>query len=75
MPVTSRDATFFMNIFDPNLSEWAHYSPADMADDVVSVTTRGPHVVVFRLIHSCNPSWFEDDQLAEITPMLQQSSA
>jgi len=73
MPVTSRDVTFFMNILDANKTEWAHYSTGDMPDDVASVTTRGPHVVVFRLIHSYNPSWFEDDQLAEIIPMPQQS--
>lgn len=72
-PVTSRDVTFFMNLLVHNKDSWAHYIKSNMPDDVKSFHAAGKYTVVFNLIHSYNPTWFTDDQLALIVPMPQHA--
>jgi peptide/nickel transport system substrate-binding protein len=72
-PLDARDVTFFMNLLRANKTAWAHYTPGDMPDNVVTYAAEGPHTVVFRLNHAYNPTWFTDTELAYIVPLPQQA--
>ena len=71
-PVTSRDVVFAFNLLKANKTSWANYVPGEMPDNVTSVSAPNPSTVVFHLNRSYNPTWFTDDELAELTAFPQK---
>jgi peptide/nickel transport system substrate-binding protein len=71
--LTSRDVTFFLNLLKANKTIWAHYTAGDMPDNVKSWVATNSTTIVMTLTHAYNPTWFTDDQLAEIVPMPQHA--
>jgi peptide/nickel transport system substrate-binding protein len=72
-PVTSRDVLFAFNLLKANKTAWATYVPGEMPDNVTSVSTPNQSTLVFHLNHAYNPTWFTDDELAELTAFPQQA--
>jgi peptide/nickel transport system substrate-binding protein len=79
-PVTSKDVLFWYQVLKAGLKEsaanWAAYTPGvGIPDQVASVTTPNATTVVFNLKASVNPSWFTENELADIQPMPEQAWA
>jgi peptide/nickel transport system substrate-binding protein len=71
--VTSRDVLFAFNLLKANKVFWASYVPGEIPDNVTSVSTPNQSTVVFHLNAAYNPTWFTDDQLAELTAFPQKA--
>jgi peptide/nickel transport system substrate-binding protein len=70
-PVTARDVQFWQNLVSANKTNWGLYVPGLYPDNVASVTAQSPTTVVFHLDKAYNPTWFTDNELAQITPLPQ----
>jgi peptide/nickel transport system substrate-binding protein len=72
-PVTSRDIGFWINLFEANKKSIAFYTPGEFPDNLRSYKVTGPESIRLTLTGSVNPTWFTYDQLAQITPIPQQT--
>lgn len=86
-PVTARDVTFWLNLLssvtDPNAPVigsnsapgpgWGSAVAGLFPYNVVSYRATGTYQVVMKLNASYNPTWFQYNELSQITPMPQQS--
>jgi peptide/nickel transport system substrate-binding protein len=73
-PLTSKDILFWYDIMQAAIKQspanWAAFTPGlGIPDQVASVTAPNATTVVFNLKTAVNPSWFTDDELADIQPM------
>ena len=73
MPVTSRDIGFWINLFEANKKSIAFYTPGEFPDNLKSYKVTGPESIRLTLTGPVNPTWFTYDQLAQITPIPQQT--
>ncbi len=73
-PVTSSDALFYLDELRAAVREsganWGPYSPGiGIPDQVVSASTPNSTTLVVNLNKPVNPTWFTDNELAQIQPM------
>ncbi len=70
-PVTTRDITFWLNLFSANKKKTGQYSPGGMPTNLKSVDVISPYKMTFTLTRPYSPTYFTDNQLSDITPMPQ----
>jgi peptide/nickel transport system substrate-binding protein len=73
-PVTSKDALFYLDELRAAVKEsganWGPYSPGvGIPDQVVSATTPNSTTLVINLNKPVNPTWFTENEIAQIQPM------
>lgn len=69
--VTTRDIQFWMNLVRAAGPSWDQYTPGDFPYNVVKTAIAGPYKITFTLNDSYNPTYFDDNQLTNITPLPQ----
>ena len=72
-PVTARDVTFWMNELRAEKQNWAAYVPGLFPDNVLAIKVNNPYQLTFTLNKAYSPTWFTYNELAQITPMPQQT--
>jgi peptide/nickel transport system substrate-binding protein len=72
-PLTARDVTFWMNILEAEKNNWAVYIPGSFPDNVTSIKINNPYQLTFTLNKAYSPTYYTDNELAQITPMPQQA--
>ncbi|NNM98148.1 MAG: ABC transporter substrate-binding protein [Candidatus Dormibacteraeota bacterium] len=72
-PVTARDVTFWLNELRAEKLNWAAYVPGLFPDNVTGVKVNNPYQLTLTLNKAYSPTWFTYNELAQITPMPQQS--
>lgn len=72
-PVTARDVIFYINLAKAAGPQWGDYVPGDFPYNLKSYTATGTYTLNFVLNKAYNPTWFTDNQLAEITPIPQNA--
>lgn len=70
-PITTRDITFWLNLFTANKLQSGQYSPGGMPDNLKAVQVQGPYQFTLTLKKPYSPTYFTDNQLTDITPMPQ----
>jgi peptide/nickel transport system substrate-binding protein len=73
-PVTSQDALFYLDELRAAVKEsganWGPYSPGvGIPDQVVSATAPNATTLVVNLNKPVNPTWFTENEIAQIQPM------
>jgi len=71
--VTATDLMFWMNMMHAEKTNWAVYIPGSFPDNVTSVKINNPHQLTFTLNKAYSPTYYTDNELAQITPMPQQA--
>lgn len=72
-PVTARDVTFWMNELRAEKQNWAAYVPGSFPDNVTGIKVNNAYELTFTLNKAYSPTYFTDNELAQITPMPQQA--
>jgi peptide/nickel transport system substrate-binding protein len=72
-PVTTRDITFWLNLFSANKQQSGQYTPGGMPDNLKGVQVQGPYQMTFTLNKPYSPTYFTDNQLSNITAMPQSA--
>jgi peptide/nickel transport system substrate-binding protein len=70
-PVTTRDVQFFINLVRAAGTSWGSYTAGDFPYNVRAVRLESPTKMSLVLDEPFNPTYYEDTQLAEITPLPQ----
>jgi peptide/nickel transport system substrate-binding protein len=72
-PVTSRDVSFYYNLYAANKSYAGYYTPGEFPDNVKSLTTPSPYTVQLTLKRAFNPTWYSTNELVDLMAFPQQS--
>lgn len=67
--VDANDVIFWMNLLKANTANWCPYVKGGFPDNVVSYTATGPYTVQFTLNQAYNQTWFQYNELSQITPL------
>lgn len=68
--LTPEDVAFWMGLLASEKSRYGGYVPGYFPDNVASVSYNdSADTVTFDLAHHVNPLWFDEDQLATLTPL------
>lgn len=71
-PVNATDVLFFMNMLHAEKANWYSYVPGLFPDNVTNVTVdSAADTITFTFNRSYNPTWFTDNEMAQITPFPQ----
>ncbi len=73
VPVTSRDLMFYINLAEAEGPTWGNYAPGEFPYNVKSFSTPNPDTLVMVLDKAFNPTWYDDNQIGEITPIPQHA--
>lgn len=68
-PVTTRDITFFVNLYKATKEKWGCYSPGGIPDNIVDMQVKSDKTMTFTLDRGYSPQWFSVNALAGITPL------
>jgi peptide/nickel transport system substrate-binding protein len=72
-PVSAQDVAFDIDLIKAavaeNAANWAYYVPGFFPHDLAGVSTLNQDTLVLTLNSAVNPSWFYENQLAELQPM------
>jgi peptide/nickel transport system substrate-binding protein len=69
-PITAQNIMFWMNMMKADAaSDWGGYIPGGIPDNIKSVHAVGTNQVVMTVKQNFSPSWFNADELSQITPM------
>jgi peptide/nickel transport system substrate-binding protein len=72
-PVTSRDVSFYYNLYAANKSYAGYYTPGGFPDNVKSLTTPSPYTVQITLKRAFNPTWYTTNELGDLMAFPQQT--
>jgi peptide/nickel transport system substrate-binding protein len=72
-PVTSRDVSFWMNLFENEKTEFDGFAPGGWATHVTSFTDPSPNTFVLNLSQAYNPTYLMYNGLSTIVPLPQQA--
>jgi peptide/nickel transport system substrate-binding protein len=79
-PITSTDAEFFVDMTKAAVkispADYSQYVPnIGIPDQIVSMSTPSSHTLVINLNKAVNPTWFFENELANIVPLPAQAWA
>jgi peptide/nickel transport system substrate-binding protein len=72
-PVTSRDVEFWINLLKANKTDYGPYAPGGFPDNLTSESYPNASTIVLHLNEAYNPTWFTNNELAEISPLPQHA--
>ncbi|HEY2549881.1 MAG TPA: ABC transporter substrate-binding protein [Streptosporangiaceae bacterium] len=67
--VTATGVEFWLNMMAAEKSHWAYYVPGGIPDNLTSWKVESPTKIVLNLKSAFSPSWFQDNELSQITPL------
>jgi len=72
-PVTSRDVSFFYNLYVADKTYSGFYTPGEFPDNVKSFSTPNADTIRLTLTKAFNPTWYSTNELTDLMAFPQQA--
>jgi peptide/nickel transport system substrate-binding protein len=68
-PVTAQDVVFWLNLMKAEPQDWFDYSPGGFPSNISDVRAASATQVTLTMDKAYSPTWFQYNELSQITPM------